>query len=68
MYFQSLGDPARDKPRKGLYQHAIIQKAINVSFYVNKWDEGVQYPKYFSPFPLVGVALLLTVVCACGTS
>ena len=68
VYFQSLGDPTRDKPRKGLYQRAIIQKAINVSFYANKQDEGVRYPKYFSPFPLAGVALLLTVVCACGAS
>lgn len=66
-YFQSLGDPARDKPRKGLYQHPIIQKGINVAFYVNKWDEGVRYPKYFSPFLLASVALLLTVVCVLFT-
>jgi len=60
--FQSLGDPARDQPRKGLYQHPIIQKAVNIAFYANKQDEGVRYPQYFCPFPLTGVALVLTVV------
>ena len=62
IYFQSLGDPVKDKPQKGLYQHPIIQKAVNIAFYANKQDEGVRYPQHFSPFPLTGVALLLTVV------
>ncbi|KAF8415943.1 hypothetical protein L210DRAFT_3430169 [Boletus edulis BED1] len=52
-------------PRSGLYENKIIQKAINISFYKNKRDEGVLYPEYFQPFPMAGVALILTVVEAC---
>ncbi|KAF8122192.1 hypothetical protein EV363DRAFT_1183461 [Boletus edulis] len=59
---QSLGDPENNIPRSGLYENKIIQKAINISFYKNKRDEGVLYPEYFQPFPMAGVALILTVV------
>jgi len=59
--FRAL-DPVKDKPWKGLYQHPIIQKVANIAFYANKRDEGVRYPQHFSPFPLTGMALLLTVV------
>ncbi|KAG6375838.1 hypothetical protein JVT61DRAFT_2697 [Boletus reticuloceps] len=59
---QSLGDPENNIPRSGLYENKIIQKAINISFYRNKRDEGVLYPEYFQPFPMAGVALILTVV------
>ncbi|KIJ05652.1 hypothetical protein PAXINDRAFT_93163, partial [Paxillus involutus ATCC 200175] len=52
-----------DVPRSGLYEHRIIQKAINIAYYCNKKDEGVVYSQYFQPFPLRGVALMLTVVC-----
>ncbi|KAF9235432.1 hypothetical protein BU15DRAFT_51404, partial [Melanogaster broomeanus] len=63
--YKSLGDPADDVSRKGLYEHKIIQKAINISFYKDKRDEGVRYPQYFQPFPVAGKALVLTVIEAC---
>ncbi|KIJ15258.1 hypothetical protein PAXINDRAFT_11800 [Paxillus involutus ATCC 200175] len=46
---------------KGLYEHKIIQKAVNMAFYKDKRDEGVQYPQYFEPFPEASMALILTV-------
>ncbi|KIJ11911.1 hypothetical protein PAXINDRAFT_15242 [Paxillus involutus ATCC 200175] len=63
--YQSLGNPDEDVPRSGLYEHRIIQKAINIAYYCNKKDEGVVYSQYFQPFPLRGVALMLTVIENC---
>ncbi|KIK79384.1 hypothetical protein PAXRUDRAFT_36458 [Paxillus rubicundulus Ve08.2h10] len=63
--YKSLGDSADDVGRKGLYEHKIIRKAVNISFYKDKRDEGVRYPQYFQPFPVAGKALILTVIEAC---
>ncbi|KIJ12241.1 hypothetical protein PAXINDRAFT_14865 [Paxillus involutus ATCC 200175] len=63
--YRSLGNPDEDVPRSGLYEHRIIQKAINIAYYCNKKDEGVVYSQYFQPFPLRGVALMLTVIENC---
>ncbi|KIK73703.1 hypothetical protein PAXRUDRAFT_37067 [Paxillus rubicundulus Ve08.2h10] len=38
--YQSLGNPDKDVPHSGLYEHRIIQKAINIAYYYNKKDEG----------------------------
>ena len=62
--YYSLGDLVNNIPRQGLYKHRIIQKAVNVLFYANKKDKGVLFPQYFRPFPLPGLGLILTVVCA----
>ncbi|TFY59018.1 hypothetical protein EVG20_g7944 [Dentipellis fragilis] len=48
--------------RKGLYQHLIIQKAVNDTWFKNKKDEGVVYHELFDPFPVVGIALILTAI------
>ncbi|KAF9236796.1 hypothetical protein BU15DRAFT_63720 [Melanogaster broomeanus] len=37
--YKSLGDPADNVSHKGLYEHKIIQKAINISFYKDKRDK-----------------------------
>ncbi|KAF9237172.1 hypothetical protein BU15DRAFT_33072, partial [Melanogaster broomeanus] len=63
--YKSLGDPANDVPHKGLYEHKIIQKAVNIAFYKDKRDEGVRFLQYFQPFPVAGKALVLTVIEAC---
>ena len=52
-----------DLERKGIYQHPIIQKAVNVMWFQNKQDEGIQYMDMFKPVLIAAIALVLTVVC-----
>ncbi|KAH9839786.1 uncharacterized protein C8Q71DRAFT_855096 [Rhodofomes roseus] len=51
--------------RKGMYRSPIIQKAVNAMWFANKNDEGVRYRKFFDPFSLETLALVLTAV-QCG--
>ena len=48
--------------RKGMYQHQIIQKAINAMWFANKHDEGVRFYAYFNPVPIEALASVLTAV------
>ena len=48
--------------RKGMYQHPIIQKAVNVMWFQNKRDEGIRYKDMFKPIPIPAIALVLTAV------
>lgn len=48
--------------RKGIYNHPIIQKAVNVMWFKNKRDEGFVYPDLFNPIPVPSIALILTAV------
>jgi hypothetical protein len=48
--------------RKGMYQHPIIQKAVNVMWFQNKRDEGIRYKDMFRPIPIAAIALVLTAV------
>ena len=60
-----LQDPALGgalEDRRGIYRHPIIQKAINIVWFVNKSDEGVVYSDYFKPISNATIALVLTVV------
>jgi hypothetical protein len=50
-------------PRKGMYNHPIIQKAINTMWFQNKRDEGVNFTKMFKPIPVQAIAFVLTAVC-----
>jgi len=53
-----------DEPHKGLYEHKIIQKLVNlVWFGKKKLSPGVRFTDVFSPFTDVGLALCLTGVC-----
>ncbi|KAG6804848.1 hypothetical protein H0H92_002022, partial [Tricholoma furcatifolium] len=47
--------------RKGLYQHKIIQRAVNKMWFQNKRDEGVIFSALFNPMPVPAIALILTV-------
>ncbi|KAI0265923.1 hypothetical protein BC834DRAFT_158132 [Gloeopeniophorella convolvens] len=42
------------------YRHPIIQKAVNITWFRNKDDDGVVYHEYFSPVPSQAIALVLT--------
>jgi hypothetical protein len=46
-----------------MYQHPIIQKAVNVMWFQNKRDEGIQHMDMFKPMPIPAIALVLTAVC-----
>ena len=59
--FQELSDE-QDGKRKGIYNHPIIQKAVNKMWFKNKWDEGIMYPDYFKPLSVPSIALILTAV------
>lgn len=45
-----------------MYQHPIIQKAVNVMWFQNKRDEGIQFRNMFKPMPIAAIALVLTAV------
>jgi Domain of unknown function (DUF6532) len=47
---------------KGIYDHPIIQKAVNKMWFKNKCDEGIFYKDYFNPIPILSIALILMVV------
>ncbi|KAG6859995.1 hypothetical protein C0995_000742 [Termitomyces sp. Mi166 len=47
---------------KGIYQHPIIQKAVNRLWFKNKHDEGVIYTDMFKPLPIPAIALVLTAI------
>lgn len=57
-----MGEISREL-RKGMYQHPIIQKAINTMWFANKHDEGVSFYAYFNPVPIEALAFVLTAVC-----
>ncbi|KAG6810013.1 hypothetical protein H0H92_013699 [Tricholoma furcatifolium] len=48
--------------RKGLYQHEIIQKAVNKMWFQKKRDEGVMFSGLFNPLPIPAIALMLTAI------
>ena len=48
--------------RKGMYQAKILQKVINVMWFRNKQDEGVEHAAKFNPLTISAVALVLTAV------
>lgn len=52
-----------DSPRKGMYYHPIIQKAVNAMWFQNKRDEGVVFTEMFKPIPVPAIAFVLTAVC-----
>ncbi|KAH9910241.1 uncharacterized protein B0H18DRAFT_896253, partial [Fomitopsis serialis] len=51
--------------RKGMYEHPIIQKAINAMWFVNKHDEGVRLYPYFNPISIETFAFVLAAI-ECG--
>ena len=59
-HFQALSD--ENGKRKGIYNHPVIQKAVNKMWFKNKRDEGIIYQDYFKPLPIPSIALILTAV------
>ncbi|KAH7917552.1 hypothetical protein BV22DRAFT_991734, partial [Leucogyrophana mollusca] len=49
----------------GFLRHKIIQTAINLVCFRNKRDLGVVYNEYFNPFPVTGLAFILTAIECC---
>jgi hypothetical protein len=58
----SINSETDEPERKGMYLHPIIQKAVNVMWFQNKRDEGVQFTEMFKPFPIPAIAFVLTAV------
>ena len=59
--FQVLLDDNTGR-RKGIYEHPIIQKAVNKMWFMNKRDEGIVLKDYFNPIQIPSIALILMVV------
>ncbi|KAJ7056366.1 hypothetical protein C8F01DRAFT_368943 [Mycena amicta] len=63
---EDLGFAYKDPvARTGLYQHTVFQKVANAMYFANRRDEGPSHPEVFNPFPLKGLALILTAVECC---
>lgn len=60
MDLQVLSD--ENGKRKGIYNHPIIQKAVNRMWFKNKRDEGILNSDYFNPISVPSIALILTAV------
>jgi Domain of unknown function (DUF6532) len=45
-----------------IYNHPILQKAVNKMWFKNKRDEGIMNPEYFNPMSIPSIALILTAV------
>ena len=60
LIFQVLSDD--DGRRRGIYDHPIIQKAVNKMWFKNKHDEGIVLKDYFNPMQIPSIALILTAV------
>ena len=55
----------QDNPNKALhrpYQHPVIQKAINITWFRNSGGDGLVFSKYFSPLPVPAIAFIVTTV------
>jgi hypothetical protein len=63
IWWQVLSDP--DGKRKGVYNHPILQKAVNAMWFKNKRDEGLLYPDLFNPISVHSISLILTAVSCC---
>ena len=57
-----INSETEESEYKGMYQHPIIQKAVNVMWFQNKQDEGIQYRDMFKLILITAIALVLTVV------
>ncbi|KIM76446.1 hypothetical protein PILCRDRAFT_76428 [Piloderma croceum F 1598] len=51
-----------NQPKSGLYEHKIIQAAIDICLFKNHLDIGVQFNKLFHPFPCVALMLIITAI------
>ncbi|KAN0137441.1 hypothetical protein V8E53_004886 [Lactarius tabidus] len=47
------------------YRHPALQKVINITWFRSKYDVGVVFHEYFSPFPVVAIAFILVVIECC---
>ncbi|KIM82082.1 hypothetical protein PILCRDRAFT_8323 [Piloderma croceum F 1598] len=51
-----------DQPKSGLYEHKIIQTTIDICFFKNRLDVGVQFNMFFRPFPCIALMLIITAI------
>ena len=47
---------------KGIYNHPIIEKAVNIMWFKNKCDIGILNLDYFNLISIPSIALVLTAV------
>ncbi|KAH9000911.1 hypothetical protein EDB86DRAFT_2903919 [Lactarius hatsudake] len=47
------------------YRHPALQKAVNVTWFRNKDDDGVVFHEHFSPLPVPAIGFILAVVECC---
>ena len=57
-----LVDDNGNPKRKGIYNHPIIEKAVNIMWFKNKHDKGILNLDYFNPISIPSIALVLTAV------
>ncbi|KAH9029782.1 hypothetical protein EDB83DRAFT_1858208 [Lactarius deliciosus] len=47
------------------YQHLVIQKAINTTWFRKRVDDGILFHEYFSPLPIPAIAFAITLIECC---
>ncbi|EIW78603.1 hypothetical protein CONPUDRAFT_145768 [Coniophora puteana RWD-64-598 SS2] len=62
MCYENINSAVTYSEREGLYEHPILQKALNSAFFTNIRDTGVKYRKMFSPLSTPLLALLWTAI------
>jgi len=55
-------DPTTMIQQSGWYENPTIQAIINASFFRNKWDIGITHAPWFTPMPLVTIALVTSTI------
>ena len=45
-----------------MYNHPIIQKAVNAMLFQNKHDESVHFTNMFKPIPVQAIAFVLAAI------
>ncbi|KAF8871401.1 hypothetical protein BD779DRAFT_1381304, partial [Infundibulicybe gibba] len=58
--YKALGNETT--PNRGLYQNPIIQEAVNILWFQNKHDEGIEFSGMFDPVPIEAIAFVLMAV------
>ena len=55
-------DNHRDRTLHHPYQHPVIQKAINITWFCDSVGDGLVFNKHFSPLPVPAIAFIVTTV------
>ncbi|EIW79696.1 hypothetical protein CONPUDRAFT_155091 [Coniophora puteana RWD-64-598 SS2] len=65
MTWKNVGSARQNIPASGMYEHPILQAALNAIWFKGPRQYGRRFPKQFKPLPIPALALLWTAVVNC---